>query len=122
LELGTDGIFPDCHWTSLNFFNYSPKAIFNQNSIALDSLKNDFNEVTQPYEFGDILAWISPSGDVVHTCTYIAADIVFSKNGRNILTPWTLAHLDDIDSVYRQAPSGRCKMLIMRRKDKSKSS
>jgi hypothetical protein len=116
LTMGMDGWFPDCHWTTLNFFQYNPKPIYNDPDIAVATLQREFEWVEPPYQFGDVLAWVTPGGTVSHTCTYIASDLVFTKNGRNLVTPWILSHLRDIDVIYRQHAEGRATLKGMRKK------
>jgi len=56
-----------------------------------------FNPVEPPYKFGDILFFLdSQRGDAFHSCVYIADDVVFTKNGRNVLSPWIFTKLEDV--------------------------
>ena len=40
-------------------------------------------------------------GGAVHSCVYIADDIVFTKNGENIVNPWMLSRLEEVQDVYQ---------------------
>ena len=103
IDLAMDGRFPDCHWTSLNFFNYTAQSFFLNEKLATTAILERFDKVEPPYHFGDILMFMTENKEAVHSCTYIAADLVFTKNGRNIVIPWTLAHLKDIENLYAEA-------------------
>ena len=43
----------------------------------------------------------------LHTCVYVADDIVLTKNGDSILAAWALMQLKDVDSIYRRSPAAR---------------
>ena len=45
--------------------------------------------------------FMTDEGYAHHSCTYLAADIVFTKNGFNILMPWILANLGDVANLYK---------------------
>lgn len=99
--MAKDGIFPDCHWTSLNFFNYDAQPYLLDSRLATSAVLERFNPVEGPYKFGDILFFLdNKQGDAFHSCVYIADDIVFTKNGRNVLSPWIMAKLEDVKKVY----------------------
>ena len=106
MELGLKGRFPDCHWTSLNFFNAAPKDVYLDTKLAADHLMKDYAVVDAPYQFGDVLCFLD-EGEGLHTCVHIADDIVLTKNGDSILAPWTLMQLKDVDSIYRRSPNTR---------------
>jgi len=91
LEWGLKGKFPDCHWTSLN---------------SAGRLVGSYQTVEAPYRFGDVLCFLD-EGEGLHTCVYVADDIVFTKNGDSVLAPWVLMQLKDVESVYRRSPSTR---------------
>lgn len=108
MGLAKDGIFPDCHWTSLNFFNYNPQGYLLDSRLATTAVLERFNAVEPPYKFGDILFFLdAKNGDAFHSCVYVADDIVFTKNGRNVLSPWILSRLDDVKKVYLFDNNGR---------------
>jgi hypothetical protein len=106
MELGLKGRFPDCHWTSLNFFNITPKDYFLDTRLAAAHLLENYAAVDAPYHFGDVLCFIE-NGEGLHTCVYIADDIVLTKNGDSILAPWALMTIADVQSIYRQTSSTR---------------
>lgn len=106
MELGLKGRFPDCHWTSLNFFNDTPKDIYLDTKLAAEHLLKDYEVVDAPYHFGDVLCFVD-DGAGLHTCVHIADDIVLTKNGDSILAPWALMQLKDVDAVYRRSANTR---------------
>ena len=106
MELGLKGRFPDCHWTSLNFFNLTPKDFYLDTRLAAAQLIENYNAVEAPYRYGDVLCFLD-EGEGLHTCVYIADDIVLTKNGDSILAPWALMQIKDVESVYRRSPSTR---------------
>lgn len=106
IELGLKGRFPDCHWTSLNFFNRAPRDYFLDTRLAAAHLVENYNPVDAPYHFGDVLCFLD-KGEGIHTCVYIADDIVLTKNGDGILAPWVLMQIKDVDSIYHRSDDTR---------------
>ncbi|MDB6120461.1 MAG: hypothetical protein JWO08_4242, partial [Verrucomicrobiaceae bacterium] len=108
ISMGRDGILPDCHWTSLNFFNYEAQPYLLDSKLATSAVLERFNPVDAPYKFGDILFFLdAKNGDAFHSCIYVADDIVFTKNGRNVLSPWVFMKLDDVKKIYIFDDNGR---------------
>lgn len=105
--MARDGIMPDCHWTSLNFFNYDAQPYLLDSRLATTAVLERFNPTQPPYKFGDILFFLDKNGDAFHSCVYVADDFVFSKNGRNVLSPWVLTRIDDLKKVYLYDDNGR---------------
>lgn len=95
------GYLPDCHWSSLNFFNPEPLERLCDPPQATAYTLENFVKVDPPYELGDVLFFTdTQTGDAYHSCAYIADDIVFTKNGRSPLQPWVLMKLDQVKNVY----------------------
>lgn len=86
LDQGVKGRLPDCHWTSLNFFNSTPKDEYLDMRLAATRLVQAYATVEAPYKYGDILCFLD-GGEGLHTCVYIADDIVLTKNGDSVLAP-----------------------------------
>jgi hypothetical protein len=108
LELGMHGRMPDCHWSSLNFFNYEAQECYLNTRLAASHLLESYETVEAPYRYGDKLFFIDgPNGGSYHSCVYIADDIVFAKNGDNAANPWILTRLEDQKQVYLSGISGR---------------
>ena len=104
LKDGVKGRLPDCHWTSLNFFNLSPSDYYRNTSLAAIQLTQAYNQVSAPYQFGDVLCY-TDNGEGLHTCVYIADNIVLTKNGENILAPWVLLTIEDVSKIYKRSPT-----------------
>jgi len=116
LDMAKHGVMPDCHWTSLNFFNFEPHEYLLDARLATSQVLEQFVPVDAPYQFGDILFFLdNTTGDAFHSCVHVADNIVFTKNGRNILSPWVIMRLEDVKQVYLYKGNGRVQGF--RRKD-----
>lgn len=105
-EMTAQGLLPDCHWTTLNFFSYSTQNFYLTQSAATSAVLENFDKVEEPYRFGDVLMFLNENGEAIHSCNYIAADIVFTKNGRTPAMPWMFMELSDQKRIYRVKPGG----------------
>ena len=103
-DLAARGRMPDCHWTSLNFFELTPKEYFLDLRLAANHLMQGYEKVGTPYRLGDVLVFMNPEGNAVHSCVYVADKIVFTKNGENSLSPWLLKRQSDIEEIYKRGP------------------
>ena len=116
LDMAKHGVMPDCHWTSLNFFNYEPHEYLLDARLATSQVLEQFTPVEPPYQFADVLFFLdNTTGDAFHSCVHLADNIVFTKNGRNILSPWVIMRLDDVKKIYLYKGEGRVQGF--RRKD-----
>jgi hypothetical protein len=101
IDLGAEGRLPDCHWTSLNFFNLRPKDYYLDVRLAASNLMTEYDKVEPPYAFGDVLVYLDEeTGNAMHSCVQVADDIVFTKNGENLVAPWVLMKMDEVNKVY----------------------
>lgn len=120
LDMARHGMLPDCHWTSLNFFNYDPHEYLLDSRLATSAVLENFEPVEPPYKYGDVLFFLSnTTGDAFHSCVHLADGIVFTKNGRNLLSPWVLMKVEDVQKIYLYKGDGRIQ--AFRRKDPSQS-
>jgi hypothetical protein len=116
LDMAKHGVMPDCHWTSLNFFNYEPHEYLLDARLATSQVLEQFTPVEPPYQYADILFFLdNTTGDAFHSCVHLADNIVYTKNGRNILSPWVIMRLDDVKKIYLYKGNGRVQGF--RRKD-----
>ena len=116
LEFAREGIQPDCHWTSLNFFNFTSQNYLLSEKLAASSVLQKYAPVKTANQFGDILFFMNrETGGAQHSCVYVADGLVFTKNGRNALQPWLLMKLDDLKKMYLHGPVDR--ILAYRQKD-----
>ncbi len=108
LDLAKHGRLPDCHWTSLNFFNYDPHEYLLDERLATNSVLEHFTPVAPPYQYGDILFFLNAkTGDAYHSCIQLADNLVYTKNGRNLLSPWIIMRREDLEKVYLFRGDGR---------------
>ena len=95
------GYLPDCHWTSLNFFNPDPLESLCDPNQATAYVLEHFEVIDPPYHLGDVIFFTDKeTGSAYHSCAYVADDIVFTKNGRSPLQPWILMKLGELKSLY----------------------
>jgi hypothetical protein len=90
----------DCHWTCLNFFRTEPDMTYLDSSTVAVALKRDYELVPAPARLGDVILYTTDGENVVHSCVYIADDVVFTKNGANPMQPWTFMTLPEMEIVY----------------------
>jgi hypothetical protein len=91
----------DCHWTCLNFFRSVPGPVYRSTRIRTDALFSRLDRVNVEPTFGDVLVLTDEgSGAVLHSMVYIAADLVFTKNGNSIYNPWLLMRYQNVVSRY----------------------
>ncbi|WP_206026155.1 hypothetical protein [Roseimicrobium sp. ORNL1] len=100
MELAVMGRMPDCHWSSLNFFNYKPREYYLDTRLATSAVLENYNRIEAPFEFGDVLMFLNAQGNAIHSCVYIADDIVYTKNGENMASPWLLMKISDVQRIY----------------------
>lgn len=116
VDMAKDGLLPDCHWTSLNFYNFEPHQYLLDSRLATSKVLENYVPVEAPYQFGDILFFLdNTTGDAFHSCVHLADTLVYTKNGRNILSPWIIMTLEDVKKVYLFRGNGRVQGF--RRKD-----
>lgn len=97
-----DGVRRDCHWTSFNFFTAQPDDRFGGDVEAVMALAGTrFDPVSPPLQFGDVILLTLNDEVVIHSCNYIADNIVFTKNGSTASAPFVLDRLDDVLTLYR---------------------
>lgn len=92
--------FMDCHWTVLNFFNSEPDEKYEDINEVTIAFRNNYYPVAGRPKFGDIYLFALPNGDIIHSCVFIADDIVFTKNGASATSPWILMNLQDVIAYY----------------------
>jgi len=89
----------DCVSSSLNFFNDRPDNHFTDPQYANQVLQSEFDPVRGEKRFGDLML-LEDEGRTVHMCVYIAADVVYTKNGGHVYQPWILMKLNDLMGQY----------------------
>lgn len=99
-SLAVGGRYPDCHWTSLNFFRDRPEPrLIDVAGATMEALEN-YTPHEPPASYGDVLFMTDSGGDAIHSCIYLADGWVFTKNGANVLSPWLIMRLDEVRERY----------------------
>ena len=94
----------DCHWTAFNFQNDEPDERFSNIDYVRQVLLEQYYRVMGEPLLGDLVIFVRKDGVVVHSCVYIADDIVFTKNGPAFSIPWLFASLADVQAFYAATP------------------
>ena len=92
----------DCHWAALNFFNLDPLEKYANRQDAAAAYMSDYYTIAGNPLLGDILVLITPQGTALHSCVYVADNLVFTKNGLTSCAPWVLMELTDVLAFYAQ--------------------
>ena len=116
-ELERTGQAPNCHWTSLNFFNYTRQNIYLDLKFAASKVLEDYDRVSDAPVFGDVLFFLDEKGNAFHSCVFLADDLVFTKNGGNTVMPWIITRLTDVKQLYLHGKSGATIVDFRRRWD-----
>lgn len=90
----------DCHWSTMNFFNDPPSNLFTNTSYTSAFIETNYYQVAKPTAYGDIVFILDAKGNAIHSATYLADEIVFTKNGNNFSQPWMLMRLADLLGRY----------------------
>ncbi len=98
----------------MNFFNREPDDRFYDFGVTEQTIATDYYPVYDAATFGDIVWFSDQDGRAVHIAVYVAADILFSKNGATFNEPWTLVRLQDLVADY--APGRQLHLTVYRRK------
>ncbi len=115
LSDGIGGRFPDWFWTCYNFFRFTPRPVFADSPERDSLILREFTETLPPYQFGDMIL-LNSGGKTIHGCIYIAEEIVYTKNGPDVFSPWVLMRIQDVVgyhdrigdaalAAYRKRPS-----------------
>ena len=108
----------DCFWSAFNMFHEQPDERFHDMDYTRQVIKTDYYNIIEPTQLGDLVFLTTHDGTVIHAASYVADDIVFTKNGENYTQPWILMHLPDMVETYaaRHPLSGPVKVLYYRKK------
>ena len=78
----------DCHWSALNFHRDRATDLFADDDTVARMLDEACDPVSEP-RFGDLVVY-QCGDEVFHTAVYVAADVLFTKNGPRLSRPWML--------------------------------
>lgn len=104
-----------CHWSSLNFLNQVPDDRYSDQSIIRQTVETEFMPIDDDARLGDVIFFLDGQGMVVHSATFIADNIVFTKNGGGANRPWVYMEMEDLLALYLK-PKEAMKTVIYRRK------
>lgn len=90
----------DCHWTSFNFYNEQPDERLAEMAFVERVIQSDYYQAAGEPAFGDVIILVDQQGKGVHSCVYLAEDLVFTKNGSAFSVPWLLGRLETVVSFY----------------------
>ena len=91
---------PDSYWSTFNFSNSEPDKRFLDLAECLRLLDKSCYKIAQPGVCGDVLLFKNNKGEIRHSAVYLAADLVFSKLGKNYTMPWTIMRIADLQALY----------------------
>lgn len=103
----------DCHWSAMNFFSEYPDDRFGKPGTDFSTFAEDFYRIFGNPQFGDLVVYVNPKGGIVHSAVYIAADIVFTKNGNSNTRPWMFMKSENMKDFY-PFPGGLVKAMFRR--------
>jgi hypothetical protein len=89
----------NCHWTAFNFFRTVPDPPAGVR-FWKNKLQTEYDQVSGPPRYGDVLLLLKPDGSLIHSCVYIADDIIYTKNGGSPFAPWQLTIMSDLLDFY----------------------
>ena len=103
--------FPDCFWTAFNFLDSEPSA--RNLDFPVDRLSGTrWRTINGPLRFGDmIVIEQAEDGHALHACTYIADDLVYTKNGLSLLRPFVIQKLSTVLGSYFEPGTTRLRYL-----------
>ncbi|MEQ1861928.1 MAG: hypothetical protein ABMA13_18570 [Chthoniobacteraceae bacterium] len=97
----------NCHWTSLNFFNFAAQNIYLDLKLAATGVLANYSPIPTAAELGDVIFFLDAGGDAFHSCVYVADNLVYTKNGDNPIAPWILTTIEDVKQVYLRKPGAK---------------
>ena len=84
----------------MNIFNSEPDNRFFDSNHIRKVLATEYSRVEGTREFGDLILLHDRTGQALHQCVFIADDVVFTKNGAGVLSPWVLQKLSNMMAQY----------------------
>lgn len=95
----------DCHWTTFNFFRDTPDDRYLDGEVVQREFSQYFEPIARDYaRYGDVVAIMNPQGVINHTAIFLAEDLVFSKNGNSLYSPWVVTTIDFLLRLYGDTP------------------
>jgi hypothetical protein len=63
-------------------------------------IESDYYRIYSGFQLGDLIVFMTGPSDIIHSCVYIADDVVFTKNGSRPSNPWMFMRLEDMKDFY----------------------
>src|SRR5207249_355553 len=86
--------------TAFNFFKDSPDPPTTDGGYWKRKMDADYYPVASDPRYGDIVMLVKPDQTIIHSCVFLADDIVYTKNGANATVPWLLMTLPELLEAY----------------------
>lgn len=90
----------DCFWTAMNFDTSPPNPRFLEPDYRVEYLQQNYSLVEDAPQLGDVFVLVNEEDIGIHACVYIAADIIFTKNGAAPSSPWVLMEAEELFQLY----------------------
>ena len=90
----------DCHYTAFNFFRDPPDARFANPEFITQTLRDDYIPVESDPRYGDLVLFLKPDGQLIHSVVFLADNVVYTKNGDTPMHPWMLSTVQDLVDQY----------------------
>jgi len=95
-----DTVNRDCYWTAMNFFCEQPDDQFSSVEKVSQALQDRYYRIHGNPQLGDLVFFVDHQQEPVHAAVYIAADILFTKNGSTTARPWMFLKMEDMKHFY----------------------
>jgi hypothetical protein len=89
----------NCFWSAMNFFAETPEDRFTNADEMMRVLTAEYQLVDEP-TFGDVVVMFDAQNQPIHAASYLADNLLFTKNGHTPFHPWMYATLDEIHELY----------------------
>lgn len=86
----------DAFWTAANFFETDPRPAKVDKLDWLRRCQTEYHPLDSDPRFGDVLMLTRADGRLLHSCVYLADDVVYTKNGPGRSNPWMLLKVQDL--------------------------
>lgn len=91
----------DCFWSTVNFFRSESDPRLPPGVSPHQVFDAHYRPGQEPYQLGDALLFFEENNpSPIHACVYIAANVVFTKNGGDFRQPWVLMPLSELLPRY----------------------
>lgn len=94
-----DEDWTNCFWTALNFVNRAPGVVGNYAEMEA-VLGTDFDRVTGPTRFGDVMVFRTSRNRPIHAATVLVAGYVFTKNGFGHIQAWRIVPTTQVTADF----------------------